>query len=156
MKKLLLIIFLSTPLFSTTAFTKINLVCDTSYWFSPDLEERVLISIDKTKNQVSILKLSMDLMEVRESNYSDLIITNEFYKFNEFSSGFYGSRLNRTTLEFTGEYKYKRDLYDGEFKEYMLGDKLIHQCEKVDEIKYLDAKKEFQQYTQKFTDKRKI
>jgi hypothetical protein len=46
MKNLLLI----TLLFSTTAFTEINLICDKPYYFFPDLEKRVVLCFDTTKN----------------------------------------------------------------------------------------------------------
>ena len=139
MKNLLVI----TLLFSTTAFTKINLVCDTSYWFFPDLEYRRLLTIDKTENLVSIVELSWDLMEVTESDFSDLKITNEFYKYGYLHGDkYYVFEINRTTLEL-------KDKWDPLFPK-------IYQCKKLDNAKYLNAKKKFEKYSQKLKNERKI
>ena len=136
MKNLLVI----TLLFSTTAFTKINLICDKSYYFFPDLEKRVLLSFDTTVNEVSRISLSDNLMEVLDWRY-DFVVTDEYYKFYYYKTEYLFS-VNRTTLEFIDD--------------FLPLVTRIYKCKKIDDIKYQDAKKELKDYSQKFKDKRKI
>ena len=136
MKNLLVI----TLLFSTTAFTKINLICDKSYYFFPDLEKRVLLSFDTTVNEVSRISLSDNLMEVLDWRY-DFVVTDEYYKFYYFHPE-YRYLVNRTTLE----------LIDNSIPSKTR----LYKCKKIDDIKYQDAKKELKDYSQKSKDKRKI
>ena len=136
MKNLLVI----TLLFSTTAFTKINLICDKSYYFFPDLEKRVLLSFDTTVNEVSRISLSDNLMEVLDWRY-DFVVTEEYYKFYYINPEYLYS-VNRTTLEFIDD--------------FLPTITRIYKCKKIDDIKYQDAKKELKDYSQKFKDKRKI
>ena len=136
MKNLLVI----TLLFSTTAFTKINLICDKSYYFFPDLEKRVLLSFDTTVNEVSRISLSDNLMEVLDWRY-DFVVTDEYYKFYYYKTEYLFS-VNRTTLEFIDD--------------FLPLVTRIYKCKKIDDIKYQDAKKELKDYSQKSKDKRKI
>ena len=127
-------------LFSTTAFTKINLICDKSYYFFPDLEKRVLLSFDTTVNEVSRISLSDNLMKVLDWRY-DFVVTDEYYKFYYYKTEYLFS-VNRTTLEFIDD--------------FLPLVTRIYKCKKIDDIKYQDAKKELKDYSQKSKDKRKI
>tara|TARA_A100000171_G_C2128991_1_gene145393 strand:- start:623 stop:1039 length:417 start_codon:yes stop_codon:yes gene_type:complete len=138
MKNLLFI----TLLFSTTAFTNINLICDKPYYFFPDLEQRVLLSFDSTENIVSRINLSNNLMEVLDRKHT-YAVTNEYYKWGYLQSEFvYLYTVNRSTLEYINS--------------YMPSSPEFYKCKKIDDIEYQDAKKDLEDYSQKVKDKRKI
>ena len=140
MKKLLLIIFLSTPLFSTTAFTKINLICDEPYYFFPDLEQRVFLEIAPSKSTVFETKLSENLMKVEVVSYNDLKESESEFRWKK--EGVYVRRINRTT----GEYK------DTVYFAFPITKK----CNKVKANKFQDALNKLDKYSLKVKNERKI
>jgi len=138
MKNLLVI----TLLFSTTAFTNINLICDKPYYFFPDLEKRVLLSFDSTENIVSRISLSNNLMVVldRKDSYEE---TYDYYKFGYLQGEFvFLYTVNRSTLEFIDS--------------WIPSSPKFYKCKKVDDIKYKNARKGLVEYRDKIRDKRKI
>ena len=138
MKNLLVI----TLLFSTTAFTNINLICDKPYYFFPDLKQRVLLSFDSTEKLVSKINLSNNLMEVLDEKYF-YVVKNDYYKFYYSQSIFtYRYTVNRSTLEFIDS--------------YIPSSPEFYKCKKIDDIEYQDAKKDLEDYSQEVKDKRKI
>ena len=138
MKNLLVI----TLFFSTTAFTNINLICDKPYYFFPDLEKRVVLSFDTTKNVVHSMKLSRNLMDVLVDKQS-FSTTDEYYKFGYLPREFvYLHTVNRTTL------KYINNTY--------LKTPEDNKCKKVDDIKLKNARRGLLDYRNKNREKRKI
>ena len=138
MKNLLIL----TLLFSTTAFTKINLICDESYYFFPDLEERVLLDIDSTYSTVFRTKFSENLLKVEVQFHTDLKESESTYEFGLSDDGFsYMHEVYRTT----GKYMY-----------YELFERKTPICKKVEAIEFQEAKKKLEEYSQKVKDKRKI
>jgi hypothetical protein len=138
MKNLLIL----TLLFSTTAFTNINLICDKPYYFFPDLEQRVLLSFDSTENIVSRISLSNNLMVVldRKDSYEE---TYEYYKWGYLQSEFvYLYTVNRSTLEFIDS--------------FIPSSPKFYKCKKTDNLKFLDARRKLNEYSQEVKDKRKI
>ena len=138
MKNLLFI----TLLFSTTAFTNINLICDESYYFFPDLEERVLLDVDSTYSTVFRTKFSKNLLKVEVQFHTDLKESESSYKFGLSDNGYiYNHNVSRTT----GTYQYVE-----------LFEQKTPVCKKVEAIEFQDAKNKLEEYSQKVKDKRKI
>ena len=138
MKNLLFI----TLLFSTTAFTNINLICDESYYFFPDLEKRVLLDIDSTYSTVFRTKFSKNLLKAEVQFHTDLKESESTYEFGLSDNGFtYKHEVYRTT----GKYMY-----------YELFERKTPICKKVEAIEFQEAKRELEEYSLKVKNERKI
>ena len=144
MKNLLVI----TLLFSTTAFTNINLICDEPYYFFPDLEERVLFEIDPSTSNVYEAKLSGSLMEVEVVSYNDLIVSESAFSWRKERVPWAkkGISLTRSIDRITGVYKDK----------IVFVDPFTKKCKKVKSNKFQDALNKLEEYSQKVKEKRKI